>query len=96
MSLVIHRHRKHVRPPTVSGRTDPGQMTFLGSITLQTLVIRLQKAIASVAKLFAHVMEAIAEARMHRAMTESELCHGRYRLSSKNDDDLPIVPKADR
>ena len=33
----------------------------------------------------------LAEQRMHRAAIESELYRGRYKHSSKNDDDLPIV-----
>ena len=32
-----------------------------------------------------------AEARIHRARLEAELYLNRYRLRSKNDDDLPIV-----
>ncbi len=38
--------------------------------------------------------EIFAEARMHRAMIEAELYRNRYRLASKNDDDLPIVGSA--
>jgi hypothetical protein len=33
----------------------------------------------------------LAEARIHRARLEAEIYRGRYRLRTKNDDDLPIV-----
>ena len=35
---------------------------------------------------------AIAEVRIHRARLEAELYRNRYRLRTKNDDDLPIMP----
>jgi hypothetical protein len=35
--------------------------------------------------------DSIIEARTQRAMLEANRFHGRYRPSSKNDDDLPIV-----
>ena len=38
-----------------------------------------------------HIVEVIAEARMQRAAIEAELYLNRYKHSSKNDDDLPIV-----
>jgi hypothetical protein len=38
-----------------------------------------------------HIVEVIAEARMHKAAIEAELYLNRYKHSSKNDDDLPIV-----
>jgi hypothetical protein len=37
------------------------------------------------------VFDAIAEAREHRALIEIQLYRGRYKHSSKLDDDLPIV-----
>ncbi|HTS40497.1 MAG TPA: hypothetical protein VMH84_08160 [Xanthobacteraceae bacterium] len=33
----------------------------------------------------------LADARRHRALIEQEIYHGRYKISSKNDDDLPAV-----
>ena len=36
-------------------------------------------------------VEAIAEARVQKAIIEAELYRNRYLHSSKNDDDLPIV-----
>jgi hypothetical protein len=38
-----------------------------------------------------HVAEVFAEARLQRAAIEAELYLNRYKHSSKNDDDLPIV-----
>jgi hypothetical protein len=38
-----------------------------------------------------HVAEVFAEARMHKAAIEADLYLNRYKHSSKNDDDLPIV-----
>ena len=51
----------------------------------------LRKTIRSVVRLLIHAVDAIAEARMHKAAIEAELYRNRYRHSSKNDDDLPIV-----
>ena len=63
------------------------------------LVSRLaQQLTASAAKMaaagwmvIARFSRALAEKRVHRAGIESELFRGRYKHSSKNDDDLPIV-----
>ena len=41
-------------------------------------------------KLVAEVSRALAGERRNRAAIERELFRGQYRLSSKNDDDLPI------
>ena len=41
--------------------------------------------------LLSRLHETIIEVRTQRAILEAELFHGRYRLSSKNDDDLPII-----
>ena len=51
----------------------------------------LRKTIRSGTRLLVHAIDAIAEARMHKAAIEAELYRNRYRHSSKNDDDLPIV-----
>ena len=36
-------------------------------------------------------MEIVSEAQMQKALIETELYRNRYKHSSKNDDDLPIV-----
>jgi len=46
--------------------------------------------IAEARKLGSEISRAFASARKHRAAIERELFRGQYRLSSKNDDDLPI------
>jgi hypothetical protein len=51
----------------------------------------LRKAIRSGVRLLMHIVEVIAEARMQRTAIEAELYLNRYKHSSKNDDDLPIV-----
>ena len=48
-------------------------------------------AITRCARLLTHAVQAVAEARMQRVAIEAELYHNRYKHSSKNDDDLPIV-----
>jgi hypothetical protein len=51
----------------------------------------LRKAIGSGTRLLLHVVEVMGEARLQRAAIEAELYLNRYKHSSKNDDDLPIV-----
>lgn len=51
----------------------------------------LRKAASRALNLFVPLRDSFVEARQARTTLEAELFHGRYRLSSKNDDDLPIV-----
>jgi hypothetical protein len=51
----------------------------------------IASAFARGRQLLSRVHETIVEVRTQRAILETELFRGRYRLSSKNDDDLPIV-----
>jgi hypothetical protein len=51
----------------------------------------IARALARGLHLLSCLHETIIEVRTQRAILEAELFHGRYRLSSKNDDDLPIV-----
>jgi uncharacterized protein YqgV (UPF0045/DUF77 family) len=48
-------------------------------------------ALARAIDLLSRLHETMIEVRTQRAILEAELFHGRYRLSSKNDDDLPII-----
>jgi len=48
-------------------------------------------AASRLGKLIVDASEVIAEARTQRAKIEVELYRNRYRHSSKNDDDLPVV-----
>jgi hypothetical protein len=52
---------------------------------------RLGRMLAAFGHRCIDVFEAIAEARMHRAMIEAELYLKRYKHSSKNDDDVPVL-----
>jgi hypothetical protein len=52
-------------------------------------IVRLATAKGS--DLVARMRRSAEEARRHREKVEQELFRGRYHLSSKNDDDLPIV-----
>ena len=58
---------------------------------VSAIVDFLRKAIRGGVRLLMHIVEVIAEARMHKAAIEAELYLNRYKHSSKNDDDLPIV-----
>jgi len=52
---------------------------------------RLGKMLTALGCRCISLMEAVAEARIHRAMIEAELYRKRYSHSSKNDDDLPVI-----
>jgi hypothetical protein len=68
---------------------------FAGELQMLTLVHTISLAIANtsmkVASLLAGVRRSVAQARADRVRIEDELFHGHYHLSSKNDDDLPLV-----
>jgi hypothetical protein len=49
------------------------------------------RMLARGARLFLRFLEAVAEARRHRALMEAERFRGRYRHSSTNHDAPPIV-----
>jgi hypothetical protein len=52
---------------------------------------RLRNSMAVIGRTLANAFNAIAEARMQRAMIEAQLYLNRYKHTSKNDDDLPVV-----
>jgi len=58
---------------------------------LSVAVSLVRKALLKSVNAFMYVVGAMAEARLQRAAIETELYRNRYRHSSKNDDDLPIV-----
>jgi hypothetical protein len=62
-----------------AARRTPNLMHFIGSMVVEWR------------KLVAEVSRALAGERRNRATIERELFRGQYTLSSKNDDDLPIV-----
>jgi hypothetical protein len=47
--------------------------------------------LAGAGSLLSNLQDRVAQARADRARVEAELFRGRYHLSSKNDDDLPLV-----
>ena len=49
------------------------------------------RAVAKGRTLLSQLRDSMAETRRQREILEAELFRGRYHLSSKNDDDLPIV-----
>ena len=51
----------------------------------------LRNAAARALNLFSLLRDSFVEARQTRARIEAELFRGRYHVSSKNDDDLPLV-----
>ena len=46
---------------------------------------------AAVGRWCVSIFDAIAEARVQKAMIEAELYLNRYKHTSKNDDDLPVL-----
>lgn len=81
MSLVTHPN---------SGTQKAGASTP-PKARAKTAVGGLRNALAIFGRYLVAVFDAIAEARVQKAMIEAELYRNRYRHSSKNDDDLPIV-----
>jgi hypothetical protein len=57
----------------------------------QILATFIAMAVAEWWKLVGEVRDAMSSHRRHRDAAERELFHGRYRLMSKNDDDLPVL-----
>ena len=52
---------------------------------------RVIARLATVGRWCVSIFDAIAEARVQKAMIEAELYLNRYKHSSKNDDDLPVL-----
>ena len=87
MSLTLHFTRQNRESQAAASRADRAPIA--------PAIFRFARnALVKSAKLIVDVAEAFAEARMHRAMIEAELYRNRYRHTSKNDDDLPIVGSA--
>ena len=92
MSLIAHRNPKAVELLAATGRTERASV----ALAITAIGSPVRKAIMQGARLFSHAVQAIAEARMQRTAIEAELYLNRYIHSSKNDDDLPIVPNRPR
>jgi hypothetical protein len=87
MSVITYRNRNTRKHPAVSGRTDRAS----AAASLSTIVRPVRQAFVRIGRLLLRVVQVIAEARAQKAMIEAELYLNRYKHSSKNDDDLPIV-----
>lgn len=87
MSLMAHRNLKAVKLLAATGRAEHVSV----ALAITAIVSLVRKAIMQGTRLLMHAMQAIAEARVHGAAIEAELYRNRYKHSSKNDDDLPIV-----
>jgi hypothetical protein len=85
MSVIATKTRTELEVAAVTGRIE--------AITSVVAAFArfLRRAAMTSLRLFTHAVEAVAEARMQRAAIEAELYLNRYKHSSKNDDDLPIV-----
>jgi hypothetical protein len=68
-----------------------GAARRLVSRLAQQLAASVGKMAAAARMPVARFSRALAEKRRHRTAIESELFRSRYKHSSKNDDDLPIV-----
>jgi hypothetical protein len=66
--------------------------TYLRSGKPRPFESRLRKLLTTFGCRCGDIIEAVAEARLHRAMIEAELYLKRCKKhSSKNDDDLPVL-----
>lgn len=86
MSLTLCHNSNR---PNVNGRGP--QEHLAKSRPGATIGKKLGRLIASAARLMVGISDAIAEARLQKALIEAELYRNRYRHTSKNDDDLPVV-----
>jgi hypothetical protein len=87
MSVIASKTRKDLEFAAASGRTD--RAPILSAVSFAAGIAR--KMLVKSARLLMHAAEATVEARMQRAAIEAELYLNRYKHSSKNDDDLPVV-----
>jgi hypothetical protein len=60
-------------------------------VLINTISVAIARTLARAASQLCHLQRTVAQARANRARVEAELFHGRHHLSSKNDDDLPLV-----
>jgi hypothetical protein len=86
MSLVTFPNSNK---PNAPGSASNKNATHIGSAP--TIAGRLHKMLAAAGRLCANAFDAVVEARAQKAMIEAELYLNRYKHTSKNDDDLPIV-----
>jgi hypothetical protein len=88
MSLVTYPNPNSSKP-NAAGHASKKNTTHTGSAP--TIASRLHKMFAAAGRLCLNIFDAIAEARAQKAMIEAELYLNRYKHTSKNDDDLPVI-----
>ena len=88
MSLVTYPKSNESK---ASGAVSKKRVTQAESGAPSTFSRCLRNAFAATGRLVINIFDAIAEARVQKAMIEGELYLNRYKHASKNDDDLPIV-----
>ena len=86
MSLTLY-HNSNRSNVTGHGR----QKHQAHSITTASIGKKLRYVVGSAGQLIVTIYNAIAEARLNKALLEAELYRNRYMHTSKNDDDLPLV-----
>ncbi len=85
MSVIAHRKNVEISDTAKQAEDAPIATAAL------TIFRYLRKAITGVARVVVWVAQAFAEARQQRAQIEIDFYRNRYKHSSKNDDDLPMV-----
>ena len=60
-------------------------------VLINRISVAIARTLARAASSLFQLQRSVARARADRARVEADLFHGRYHLSSKNDDDLPLV-----
>jgi hypothetical protein len=60
-------------------------------VLINTISLAIANTLARAASLLSSLQRSLAQARADRVRVEAELFHGRHHLSSKNDDDLPLI-----
>jgi len=87
MSLATYRNSNKSK---ASGHARQIDRVQAGAGT-PTIASRLRKMFTTAGRLCVNIFDAIAEARAQKAMIEAELYLNRYKHTSKNDDDLPVI-----
>ena len=87
MSLVTYPNSKHPKV-SVDAAKNRSEQTAWGASKITS---RLRSAFAAAGRTLVNIHEAIAEARVQKALIEAELYLNRYKHTSKNDDDLPAI-----
>ncbi len=85
--MSVLAHRKNVEISTAADHVN--RAAIAAPITAVTRFLR--NATIGGTRFFARTMQAISEVRLQQAKIEVELYRNRYKYSSKNDDDLPVV-----